>query len=111
MDDAGTGVVDCAMTQSHAIAELREPAATPDPATEDRIDDRSDDDAEQEEALEAPTLGARTRDDRRGGVHEYHHEQEQHDCSGVIAVTGEEEAGRAQQAPAVVTIHGRANRQ
>ena len=98
--DAGAGVVDRAVAEAHAIAELREPAAAPHPAAEDRIDDRADEDAEDEEALEAPALRARAGHDRRGRVHEDHHEQEQHDRGSVVAVTGQEEPGRAEQAPA-----------
>src|SRR5205823_1911730 len=111
VDDAGAGVIDRAVTEAGPVAELREPAAAPDPAAEDRVDERADTEAEKAEALPAPALGARAGDDRRRRVHEDHHEEEPDDDRGVTAVAGEEEPGRAEDAPAVVAVDGRTDRE
>src|ERR1051325_12028584 len=105
MDDAGAGVVDGAVAEAEAIAELREPAAAPHPSAEDRIDEGADQHRENTEALEVPSLGTRAGDDGRRRVHEDHHEQEQHDHAGVIRAAREEEAGGADQAPAVIAAY------
>ena len=118
MHDAGAGVVAGSVAQAPAIAHLCQPAAAPHPASEDRVDEGADEEAEDEEALEAPPLGAGASYDGGGGVHEDHHEQEP-DCDGtVIALAGgdrrlaaQKVTGVADDAPAVVLraviLHGR----
>ena len=102
MDDPRAGIVARSMSKAPAVAHLRQPAAAPHPAAEDRISDRADEQAEDKEALEAPTLGAGAGHDRGRGVHEHHHEQEPDHCRRVISLAGEEEPGVAADAPAVV---------
>src|SRR6188768_4149027 len=109
MDHARAGKVHRAVTKAEAIADLREPTATPNPIAEYGVSEATHEDAENEEALEAPALGTRASDDGRGGVHECHHEQEHHDRSRVVARPGEQEPSGTEQAPALVTIDGRAD--
>src|SRR4051794_39703653 len=83
----------------------------PHPAGEYGVDKSADDDAEDEEALEAPAFGARARDDRRGRVHERHHVEEHDDDGTVIGIGAEEEAFEAEETPAVIAGDGRAEGQ
>src|SRR5450631_619755 len=97
------------MPPAHSIAKLCQPAATPHPRSEDRVDDAADKDAEDEEALEAPALRTGTGHDGRRGVHEDHHEEEEHDGRRVVAGATQEEARRSKEPPSMVAIHGRAD--
>ena len=87
----------------HRGAELRQPAAAPDPHAVDRVDDSGHEDAHRDERRELPALGHGAGDDRRGGVHEDELEQEERedaDVVGAVAERAEQEALVAEEAPA-----------
>ena len=105
VNDARARVVDRAVPEAEPIAKLGEPTAAPHPRPEHWVDEATDDDAVDEEALVAPALSARAGNDGGRGVHERHHEQKQDDGGRVVSCTAQEEAGGAEQTPAMVTIH------
>ena len=86
------GVVEVPVAQAEVGAEVRQPAAAPDPATVDGVDEGAEQDREEAEADELPALGEGTRGDGRRGVHEHHLEQEEDEDGGVVGVAREEEA-------------------
>ena len=95
------GEVDVAVAEAEVAAERREPAAAPHPVAEQRVDDHRHEEAEDAERRELPALGHRAGGDRRRGVHEHHLEQEEREHADVVAVAGQEEALRAEEAERV----------
>ena len=84
--------------RGRSSAQLRQPAAAPDPVGVDGIDDRRDHEAEEHERGEPPALGHRAGGDGRGGVHEHHLKQEQRRHRRGVDGRREEEAARAEEA-------------
>ena len=82
--DAGAGEVERAVAEAEVGAELREPAAAPDPHAVDRVDERGHEDAVEDERGELPALGHGAGDDGGGGVHEHELEQEERDDADVV---------------------------
>src|SRR5436305_1923928 len=77
VDFAGSGEVHGAMAEAEVLAELREPAATPDPVTVNGIREHADPEAVDDEVPEIPAFRHRSRGNRRRGVHEDHFKEEQ----------------------------------
>src|SRR5450631_2710007 len=91
--------VHVSVSQVHAGTELREPAAAPCPASEDRIEKRTHEQFTDQERPERDALADGTDDDVAGGLHEHHLEQREAIAARVIAGPGEEEAFSAEEAP------------
>ena len=90
--------VHVAVAEPEVGAELREPAAAPDPVRKERIGEHRDEEAVDEERRPLPALGHRAGGDRAGGVHEHHLEQEQREHAHVVHVRAQEEALGAEEA-------------
>ena len=90
MHHRGAGEVHMPVTQAEIDAQLREPAAAPDPVAEYRIHHRADAAAINHERGKLPALSCATRWDGRRRVHEHHLEQEQAEQPGVISIPGQE---------------------
>src|SRR5262249_22966900 len=100
--DAGTGEVHV-RTAERGVLQLEEPATTPGPVAEDRVDEGTDQEAPDDEGLPRPTLSHGAREDRRGGVHEHHLEEEQDRDARVERLRAEEEALVAEEPPGRLT--------
>src|SRR5665213_1203678 len=74
-----------AVAKPKVHTQLREPAATPDPITEQRVHDRTDAAAINHEGRKLPSLCGRTGRDRGGGVHKHHLEQEKGERCRIVA--------------------------
>ncbi len=80
------------------VPQLRQPAAAPHPVAEDRVGERGDHDAEDDERAELPALGHGPRRDGGGGVHEHHLKQEQRRNRRRVDLRGQKESPQAEQA-------------
>ncbi len=91
------------MAEAEVVAELREPAAAPDPHAVDRVDDNGHEHAHRDERGELPALSHGAGDDRRGRVHEHELEEEEREDADVersVSERAEEEALVGEDAPA-----------
>ena len=82
-----------AVTMAEAIvgAELRQPPAAPSPIAIQWICDRGEQHARNRESGELPSLRRGAGDDRCGGVHEHHLEEEHHHYADVVGRAAEKE--------------------
>ncbi len=99
MDDGRAGIIDGAVAEPAVDAEAGQPAAAPHPAAVSAVNKRADQNAEDGEALEAPSLGERAGGDGGGGIHEDHHVKEQDQGSGRDGMAAEKEAAEAADSP------------
>ncbi len=75
--DARAGEVHRAVAQPRRAAEVGQPAAAPDPAAHQRVDDHAHPEAHEDEAAELQPLRHGARRDGGRGVHEHHLEEEE----------------------------------
>ena len=83
-------------------AQLRQPAAAPDPAAEDRIENRAHEELAEQERAEGDALADRADDDVAGRLHEHDLEQRERVDAGVVAGAAQEESLAAEEAPRAV---------
>ncbi len=103
VDDARAGEVDVAGAEVHRVPRLRQPAATPRPRREQRVVEGAAEEAPDHEAAPLPPLGHRPGGDRRHGVHEGDHVDEQGEHAGVDAAARQRPAALEQEDPVAVT--------
>src|SRR4029077_15276151 len=77
------GKIAVAVAQPHAGPELRQPAAPPGPAPENRVEDRAHKDLATHETREGDPFADGADDDIPGGFHE-HDLEEHHDVSARV---------------------------
>ena len=100
VDHAGSREVGVAEAEVCALAQAREPAAAPRPRTEERVVDRAAEQAPADERVPLPALGHRPCRNRRRGVHEGDHvEEERHHTGGVRARAGQREVTLPEEHP------------
>src|SRR5438445_10673858 len=86
-----------AVTQAEVGAELREPAASPDPVSKDRIHDGANKAAVDHERRELPTLGSPAGGDRGRRVHEHQPKKKQRESRRIITHSLEDKTLAPQQ--------------
>ena len=96
VDDRRTGEIDVSVAQAEVRAQVGQPAAAPDPAGVDRVDEHREEEAVDHERGELPAFGHGAGRDRGGRVHEDHLEEEHRQDGHVVGLTGQEEAGVAE---------------
>ena len=96
---SGAREVAIAMAQPIVDAELRRPSTAPCPIAIERVNDCSEEEGRDREGEELPALGCGARDDRRGGVHEDHLEQEHHHHANIVGWTAQEKSALTEQTP------------
>src|SRR5438132_413134 len=86
-----------AVTQAEVGAELREPAASPDPVSKDRIHKGTNKTAVDHERRELPTLGSPAGRDRGRRVHKHHLKKKQREGGRIITDSLEHKTFMSQQ--------------
>src|SRR5256712_6349450 len=98
--DARAGEVHRAVTQVPAVADLRQPAAAPEPVAIDGVDDGAKEKLGYYKRLEVDPLRDGANDDVAGGLHEDDLEEEEGERADVVRMARlEEEAVEAEQTP------------
>src|SRR5680860_919935 len=105
MHHAASGEVNGPMPQTQAVAELTQPSSTPDPVAEQRIEDCPAEQAPVHERAELPALGHCAGRDRRCGVHERHHVQEEGEHGNVISLPGQRPAASSKNPSEVAELY------
>src|SRR5680860_813256 len=105
MHHAASGEVNGPMPQTQAVAELAQPSSTPDPITEQRIEDCPTEQAPVQERAEPPALGHRAGRDRRSGVHERHHVEEEGEHGDVIRLSRQRPAASCKNPSEVAELY------
>src|SRR5262245_48765720 len=85
------------MAKSEIGAQIRQPAAAPNPVTKNWVHDRADKAAVDHECRKPPSLSSAARRNRRRCIHEDHLEEEQSEGGGIVAGALEHETFPAQQ--------------
>src|SRR5207247_2144954 len=96
-----TGKVKVTVTKAEINAELRQPAAAPDPVTEQRIHDSPNGTSIEHERGEFPALSRGTGRNCCRGIHEHHLEEEKGERGGVITGALQQKALPAEKAEEV----------
>ncbi len=98
------------MAPVHRVAKLREPAAAPDPASGNRIQQRADEEFTQQKCPEGDAFADGADDDVAGGLHEHDFEEREAVVAHVIGGSGEKKTFATEKTPEAATeqkmIHG-----
>ena len=99
VDHPGTGKIHHAVAQAEIGAQLRQPAAAPDPVAIDGVDDHRNEKAINDKSRELPAFRHGAGGDGGGGVHKHHLKEKQGEDADIIDPgTGQKEAFVAQDA-------------
>ena len=99
MNHSRTGKVDVAVSKIHGRSNLRQPAAAPNPAAEDRIQNRAHEEFAKEEPPEGDPFTNGANDDVSGRLHEHHLKERQAQTAGIVTWAGEKKAPATQEPP------------
>src|SRR5262245_9838359 len=93
------------MTEAHRGTKLRHPSPSPDPAAEDRIQKRSNEELTAEKRAKADAIATGSADDASGSSHEDDLKQHHRVGAGIVSGSAQEEPSPSQNSPSPTTQH------